>query len=149
MSVYTTTRQRILDIIAVAAVIGMMVFGAFSVALAHEGHTVTNAQYQLQLQRNRAMGRIQAGGSSADIYLYGMNRMDPDLNVINCCLLTGMGDCKIVPLEGVRVVPGGYEWQGEFIPEREATISPDDNYYGCKHNGSVKAHCFFAPPQGF
>jgi hypothetical protein len=95
----------------------------------------------------KPMGVMQAWGSMA--FLYGMNRDDPNLNVVNCCLLGGDGDCKLYPEEGVSIVPGGYQTKdGEFIPEREATVSPDEHYYRCQHAGK-KSHCFFAPARGF
>jgi hypothetical protein len=96
----------------------------------------------------KAMGkRTVAGGMN---WLYGMNRMDDALTVINCCREGGDGDCQLFPEEGVSYVKGGYLLKsGEFIPEREATVSPDENFYVCKHSYATKSHCFFAPAKGF
>lgn len=139
--------KKIADIIAFATVIAVIMLLMLSCyAFAHDGHTVTNVQYRLQMQRAKPIGRIQPGSANdGDSYLFGMNREDPQLNIINCCLLHGMGDCQMVKAENVKVVAGGYEWQGEFIPEAEATVSPDDSFYGCKHKGKPRSHCFFAP----
>jgi hypothetical protein len=93
----------------------------------------------------KAMGKF---GGYQDQYLYGMNRNDPDLSVMNCCKYNGNGDCQLFPETGVKIVPGGYLLtDGEFIPEREATVSPDENYYRCKYEGKP-SHCFFAPAAG-
>lgn len=95
----------------------------------------------------KAMGVMEPWGNFA--WLHGMNRDDPNLNVINCCKYGGGGDCFLYPEENVSIVPGGYQTQdGEFIPEREATVSPDEHYYRCQHPGK-KSHCFFAPARGF
>jgi hypothetical protein len=103
--------------------------------------------YAVEAHNMKAMGRIQGPADWA--YLYGMNRKDPELTVINCCLLGGNGDCQLFPEEGVQYVNGGYLLKdGEFIPEREATVSPDENFYRCQHAGQV-SHCFFAPAKGF
>lgn len=95
----------------------------------------------------KPMGKIQ--GAPGWAFLHGMDRTKPNLPVVNCCLLGGNGDCQLFPEEGVSIVPGGYRLKdGEFIPEAETTVSPDENYYRCQHPGAI-SHCFFAPPQGF
>jgi hypothetical protein len=82
-------------------------------------------------------------------FLHGMDRRNVLLPMVNCCLLGGNGDCKLYPEKGVQYVNGGYLLQdGEFIPEREATVSPDENFYRCKYDGQI-SHCFFAPAKGF
>jgi hypothetical protein len=96
----------------------------------------------------KAMGRME-GTNAGYSWLYGMDRTDANLNVVNCCKHGDGGDCIFYPVEGVKLVDGGYLLQdGEFIPEREATVSPDENYYRCQHAGKV-SHCFFAPARGF
>jgi hypothetical protein len=95
----------------------------------------------------KPMGTMEPWGNFA--FLHGMNREDPALTVVNCCKYGGDGDCFLYPEENVSIVPGGYQTKdGEFIPEREATVSPDEHYYRCQHAGK-KSHCFFAPARGF
>jgi hypothetical protein len=98
-------------------------------------------------------------------YLYGRQIGSRDPGRINCCLYAGddgkgAGDCKAIPEENVKIVPGGYEWDGEFISHEDTNVSPQHphtgeyGYYGCKHAKNVGfgtnpgAHCFFAPPRG-
>lgn len=122
-------------------------FVVTTLAEAHDGHKVTNAQYGLQNPDYKQQGRF---GVSQE-YLYGVDRNRNSgtyMQTVNCCKYGGDGDCQMIKLENVKVVAGGYEWQGEFIPESETTASPDDNFYGCKHPGAT-SHCFFVPPQGY
>jgi hypothetical protein len=112
---------------------------------------------------HETMGRWGTHGSAE--YLYGRKIGNVSPEPINCCLYAGddgkgRGDCKAIPEENVKIVPGGYEWEGEFISHENTNVSPQHphtgeyGYYGCKHDkypgfeGNPKSHCFFAPPRG-
>jgi hypothetical protein len=64
-----------------------------------------------------------------------------------CC---GGQDCEIAGK--VAIEPGGYRVRGEFggravdelVPFRDATPSPSDKFYRCRHKDGSR-HCFFAP----
>jgi hypothetical protein len=135
-----------------AALSVMIVIVAMAEARAHDGHVITNAQYGLPMTQVKPMGRMTQGYAGS-AYLYGMNRLGIGqyfLDEINCCKMSGDGmDCHLTQVTDVKLVPGGYEFEGEFIPEAEVTVSPDDNYYRCVKPGAAKSHCAFAPPQGF
>lgn len=76
-----------------------------------------------------------------------------------CC---GERDCGVYVRGSIKVVAGGYQVNAEFqvgegataqfvhvrefVPEAEATPSPDGQYWRCYWGGKRK--CFFAPPQG-
>jgi hypothetical protein len=93
-------------------------------------------------------------------FLWGRFIGDPrDGGKRNCCREGGAGDCQRLDPRDVKIVPFGFEWDGEFIAYWDANISPIDpvtgesEFYGCKHvKGSSqytgKAHCFFYPASG-
>jgi hypothetical protein len=81
-------------------------------------------------------------------YLWGHRIGAPlDSGKINCCLLDGDGDCRRVPVSHVEPVDGGFEVDGEFIPEAEVTLSPDGRWYKCQHDGQP-SHCVFGTKAG-
>ena len=59
-----------------------------------------------------------------------------------CC---GVGDCFVVPGEGISMTPAGYRlFESEIVPYSEAQPSPDGSYWRCmRPDGSRR--CFFAP----
>jgi hypothetical protein len=98
---------------------------------------------------------MHAGGID---YLYGKKIDDSTDNKINCCKYGG--DCRRLADSEVQVVPGGFIWEGDFVPYSRSNISPPDPvdgeyyYYGCKHppnsmwGEKPKPHCFFYIPSG-
>jgi hypothetical protein len=107
----------------------------------------------------------QWGKHGLSEYLYGHKIGNPlDAGPVNCCLYKsepyGKGDCRQLADVDVKIVPGGYEWGGEFISHAETNVSPphphtgEFHFYGCRHDpggyfgNNPKAHCFFAPPTG-
>lgn len=62
-----------------------------------------------------------------------------------CC---GVNDCRLVPDEDVRIVPGGYHVISlrETVPYSEAQPSPDGKYWRCAWPTIKDRKCFFAPP---
>lgn len=56
-------------------------------------------------------------------------------------------DCHAVPHSEVRLVPGGYSYRGEFIPEAKARIGKDADYHVCFYPEG-KLICFFKPYSG-
>ena len=62
-----------------------------------------------------------------------------------CC---GENDCAEVPTEDVAVVEGGYfiKSLSEFVPNAEATPSPDGHYWRCAWPTPADRKCFFFPP---
>lgn len=63
-----------------------------------------------------------------------------------CC--SGI-DCSEISESRVRVSPGGYMVDGEFlVPYAQAKSSPDGNYHACfPKAGGLK--CFWAPKPSF
>ena len=146
-------KRPLILILAVAIPLALVLlwFGFVARAMAHEGHTITNSQYVVPQGDNVVQQKEQGRFSSSGDYLFGIQRdrtSERYGQTVNCCQYGGDGDCQIMRVEGVKIVPGGYEVDGEFIAEAETTASPDDNYYRCQHAGKP-SHCFFAPPQGF
>ncbi len=100
----------------------------------------------LPARAHQLMGRL--GDFYGSKYLYGHKIGTPaDAAAINCCKLGG--DCR--ELHGVRVVDGGYEAEGYFVPASEVTVSPQDEdgeyrWWGCRYEGQPW-QCFFAPPR--
>jgi hypothetical protein len=107
---------------------------------------------------HETMGHFMDAGQIS--YLYG-KKIDADTDdKINCCKFEGGGDCKTLADSEVQVVPGGFIWEGDFIPYSRSNISPPDpvtgeyHYYGCKHppnsmwGEKPKPHCFFHIPSG-
>jgi hypothetical protein len=146
-------KGELLAYLVAALVITFCAMAMIHAAKAHEGHHITNSQYRVPESDNAFRPKPQGEMIKKDWgdYLYGINR---DRNAstygdsVNCCKYGGDGDCQLMPVENVKIVPGGYEVAGEFISEEETTASPDDSFYRCQHAGKP-SHCFFAPPQGF
>lgn len=62
-----------------------------------------------------------------------------------CC---GESDCIELATEDVATVGGGYYIKSlkEFIPNAEATPSPDGHYWRCAWPTPTDRKCFFFPP---
>ena len=136
--------------------VNWLVLGAYLLAIAM-------IVYPVYARGHETMGTWGIHGYSD--YLYGHKIGNaPDVGPVNCCLYRSpegkIGDCRQIDEAQVKIVPGGYEWDGEFIPHSETNVSPkhphtgDYHFYACKHDAggpwgpNPKTHCFFAPPRG-
>jgi hypothetical protein len=140
---------RVAALAVAIAILGLFLLTFSRVAIGHE-----------------TMGHFEKHGVPQ--YLYGI-RVDASDNLkVNCCKYRGdgqqeqegAGDCRKVADKDVKIVPGGFVWEGDFIPYARTNISPVDPvdgeyyFYACKHpKGSYwgdnpKPHCFFHPPNG-
>lgn len=107
-------------------------------------------------------------------YLLGHRIGSKRTDLINCCLHRNtagaeVGDCRIFPadhvleathegVDGYLLFPidGDTDRAPEFVPATEATVSPDQHHYRCRHPAPVDeesggtlpqrgSHCLFIP----
>lgn len=69
---------------------------------------------------------------------------------LECC---SNKDCAPLPDGAVRIVPGGYQVEDEFVAQNDERIRPstDGAYHTCRFHplhAGTRIRCFYVPPSG-
>lgn len=133
----------------------------------------------LPARAHETMGHFDHSGGQTNLYGRRIGAPPlPDGKLTNCCLHKNArgeesGDCRSFPDENVaevvrdgvpgyllKALAGDDDQDDEFIPESQASVSPDQRFYRCRHGRSYddydgghhapsavvpKSHCFFVP----